>query len=231
MSCEKCRYLLWSADSVRRELPSWASEHLDACGSCAREWAARRELGRELRLWGERLREPPGELRDRRVLRAVTVTSGADDAPVWLPHSLAPPRAPGLSLSLLLGLSLVVLGSVAFGFGLGHTGFQESPSSGPTDPSWLPPTHHVGFPLSEAPAFWEGSTYLLVGPPGGPYQVVGTAEWSAVDELHTPFGRSSELVVAVGPAGGWSRGKSVAIDDLAATETRILARRVLDKSL
>jgi len=87
--------------------------------------------------------------------------------------------------------------------------------------------HRVGLSPSGIEALSDGNTYLLAGPMGGPYEVVGVVTWGQVDTAALPVVDRGEIVVAVGPAGGWSRGKSLAMNDLHDRDVEILGRRAL----
>lgn len=89
--------------------------------------------------------------------------------------------------------------------------------------------HRVGLSPAAVDALSQGNTYLLAGPMDGPYQVVGVVTWGQVDTTSLPVVDQGEIVVAVGPAGGWSRGKSLAMNDLA-DGGEILGRRSLPSS-
>ena len=86
--------------------------------------------------------------------------------------------------------------------------------------------HTVGLSPDGIEALSQGNTYLLAGPMDGPYEVVGVVTWGQVDTAALPAVDRGEIVVAVGPAGGWSRGKSLAMNDLAG-DAEILGRRAL----
>ena len=73
----------------------------------------------------------------------------------------------------------------------------------------------------------EGNTYMLIGPRGGPYQVIDVTTWDRAESVGPTVAGRDELVLAVGPAGGWSRGKTLLLGDLAGSGTEILARRAL----
>lgn len=87
--------------------------------------------------------------------------------------------------------------------------------------------HSVGLSRDGVDALSQGNTYLLAGPLGGPYEVVGVVTWGQVDTMSLPVADQGEIVVAVGPAGGWSRGKSLAMNDLTDRDVEILGRRAL----
>ena len=102
------------------------------------------------------------------------------------------------------------------------TGLQRAGGDG------HPRLHDVRLSEDAVEALSEGNTYLLTGPVGGPYEVVGIVGWDTTDsELQARRDDQGEIVIAVGPAGGWSRGTQLAVSALAAPNVEIIGRRAL----
>jgi hypothetical protein len=85
----------------------------------------------------------------------------------------------------------------------------------------------VGLSKSAVDHFQMGNTYLLLGRVGGPYQVISVGGWDDLESLPVPTTGRSEIVVAVGPAGGFSTGIELAANDLIERNVEILGRRAL----
>ena len=102
------------------------------------------------------------------------------------------------------------------------TGLQRAGGEG------HPRLHDVRLSEGAVEALSEGNTYLLTGPVGGPYEVVGIVGWDTTDsELQARRDDEGEIVIAVGPAGGWSRGTQLAVSALADPDVEIIGRRAL----
>ncbi len=157
--------------------------------------------------------------------------AAADPAP---PRGWQPPRA---TPQWMLAAALVLGAALAIGFSVGRytAPASEAPVTISTTSSGLllssrVRTHQVGLSSGAIAALSDGNTYLLAGPVGGPYEVVGVVGWGEVDEATLPTSARSEIVVAVGPAGGWSKGIELAMNDLQAEDIEILGRRALPSS-
>ena len=152
------------------------------------------------------------------------------------PPAWQPPRATAqwmVAAALVLGAALVI------GLSVGRMSTHVWPVPGAGVQATIATTndavivsqrsriHSVGLSAGGIEALSEGNTYLLAGPRGGPYEVVGVVNWGQVDSASIPMVDQGEIVVAVGPAGGWSRGKSLAMNDLADRDVEILGRRAL----
>lgn len=143
-----------------------------------------------------------------------------------------PPRA---SAQWMLAAALVLGAALSIGFSAGRmtapTGADAPVTISATASGLLlssrPRTHQVGLSSDAVTALSEGNTYLLAGPVGGPYEVVGVVGWGRFDEMVLPTSPRSEVVVAVGPAGGWSKGIELAMNDLQGQDVEILGRRAL----
>jgi hypothetical protein len=142
-----------------------------------------------------------------------------------------------LAACLLLGFTLLlgfVAGRLSTGAGLvfeprGAAGIHATLATTGDGVTWQigPRVHRVGLDSQAIDTLREGNTYLLAGPVGGPYEVLGVVSWDDVGALPLPTRDKGEVVVAVGPAGGWSRGKQLVAHDLSHPGVEILGRRAL----
>ncbi len=145
-----------------------------------------------------------------------------------------PPRA---TPQWMAAAALVLAATLAIGFAAGRA--TAPPSTAPVTHATLATTtdglqlshrhriHKVGLSPDAIDALSQGNTYLLTGPIGGPYQVVGVVGWDNLDDVPLPTTARSEIVVAVGPAGGFSKGNQLAANDLTSQDVEILGRRAL----
>lgn len=140
------------------------------------------------------------------------------------PRSWSPPRA---SIAWMVAAACLLIGSLGLGFALG----RHSAPAAPTAESLLSPrprVHSVALGQDAVRGLQEGNTYLLSGPVGGPYRVLGVVDWTDADFVAPlPASDDSEIVVASGPAGGWSRGKQLGVVDLQGPQVEILGRRAV----
>ncbi len=160
------------------------------------------------------------------------------------PEWIAPPQEPAstawqpppASVRWMVAAGLLLVGSLSLGFLGGRMTADPPPlhaalatASDGLLLQALPRVHSVGLSSSAVDTIARGNTYLLAGPLGGPYEVMGVVRWDETDYLPVPTaGERGEIVVAVGPAGGWSRGKQLALNDLSASSVEILGRRAID---
>lgn len=144
---------------------------------------------------------------------------------------------PTASIRWMVAACLLLVSSLALGFAAGrvtaeptlplHAALATAPEG--LVLGSLPRVHSVGLSSEAVDTIARGNTYLLAGPLGGPYEVMGVVRWDETDTLPVPLGEErGEIVVAVGPAGGWSRGKQLALNDLSASSVEILGRRAID---
>jgi hypothetical protein len=247
MDCNSLSLWIWEVLEAPSNLPDEVDEHLRVCRSCAGEYAARRSLDQDLKELRADEQEEPSEAINRRVLSALAARAepGTTARPPAL--GIVTPSAVGagesmarggrggireavraISPLLALGLALSAVG--VLGFSLGQSSIH-SPPAGEVVASWarFPRTHQVVLSERAIEALEVGSTYMLVGPRGGPYQVIDVTTWERADSVGPTVAGRDELVLAVGPAGGWSRGKTVLLGDLAGSGTEILARRALKR--
>lgn len=134
----------------------------------------------------------------------------------------APPARPTTRAwqqrALLLTL---IVGVGSLGFVLGRS---SAPAPGPA-PAFVPEIHTT---IATGQPTAPGNTYLLTGPVGGPYEVVGVVGNGADGEQDlTPNADAGELLIAIGPAGGWPRGAKLAVSDLTNSGVEIIERRSL----
>ncbi len=146
-----------------------------------------------------------------------------------------PPRAtPGW----MVAAAMLLVASLLIGFQLGRYTAPKVPQVHATLATTsdgivlkgMPRVHSVGLSPEAVDTLARGNTYLLSGPLGGPYEVMGVVRWDETEFLPVPTtsDERGEIVVAVGPAGGWSRGKRLALNDLSASDVEILGRRAID---
>jgi hypothetical protein len=228
------------------EAPAVASgeleRHLDGCDLCRAEIEARRSLDLDFRELRAEEQEEPSEAVNRRVLSALGAPAGGTGtkkrpALGLVPQQIAaetPPLPASVSrtvlreVSPLLALSAALAASLLLGFILGQSRVSwPQPASAVQVIQPQPRSHQVVLSERGLEALGDGNTYMLIGPSVGPYQVIDVTSWDRADAVGpTSLGRD-ELVIAVGPAGGWSRGKTVLLGDLAGSGAEILARRAL----
>ncbi len=146
-----------------------------------------------------------------------------------------PPRA---TAGWMVAASMLLVASLLVGFLLGRQSVPTVPAVHATLATTtdgvilkgMPRVHSVGLSAEAVDTLNRGNTYLLSGPLGGPYEVMGVVSWDDAEFLPVPStsDERGEVVVAVGPAGGWSRGKRLALNDLSASDVEILGRRAID---
>jgi|GEM_PF-1714710 len=165
--------------------------------------------------------------------------AGLEDRPDWgaprepAARSWQPPRA---SIAWMVAAALLLGGALSIGFlagratapALDSTLALARPASAIVLPD-RPRVHSVGLSRDSLNNVETGNTYLLSGPVGGPYEVVGVVSWENANLLPMPMADQEEIVVALGPAGGWSRGKLLALNDLQSNDVEILGRRAVDR--
>ena len=152
------------------------------------------------------------------------------------PSAWQPPRA---TVQWMVAAALVLGAALIIGLSAGRMSTHIWPVPGAAVHATISSTndavivshrsrvHSVGLSAGGVAALSQGNTYLLAGPMGGPYEVVGIVNWGQVDSASIPMMDQGEIVVAVGPAGGWSRGKSLAMNDLVDRDVEILGRRAV----
>lgn len=220
--CERCRSWIWeSADN--EPAPAEIERHLDSCAACRDEARARRAVSRDLfRLGREEGSEAPPSALDRRVLSAAHATAGLPQPRGW---SRGAPAA--LPWALVAALALALAGLT--GYELGRVD--------PIPPAQLPPAatqpvrgHSVSLSSTALRALSDSGTFLLAGPEGGPYEVVGTMRWDGVAPdlaASTSGERHRELLVAVGPEDSMDEGHQIGLVELYQQGHSILGRRAL----
>jgi hypothetical protein len=118
-------------------------------------------------------------------------------------------------------LAALIVGVGSLGFALGRS---SAPPPG-AEPAFAPEIHTT---IATAQPSAPGNTYLLTGPIGGPYEVVGVVGHEEPGERDLkPYVDSGELLIAIGPAGGWPRGARLAVSDLINPGVEIIERRPL----
>ena len=242
MDCSDTFRWIWEVLEAPASLSPDLQAHLESCASCSREFEARRRLDLDLRTFRTEEQEEPSEAVNRRVLSALAPTDllarrrekpDLGLVPQQPASSQDSPSAPGFrsafrEVSPLLAFAAALAASLLVGFNLGQSSFGLRAAGQTVEVIKAPPrSHQVGLSERALEALEEGNTYMLIGPLGGPYQVIDVTSWERAESVGpTSFGRD-ELVLAVGPAGGWSRGKTLLLGDLASPGVEILARRAL----
>ena len=178
------------------------------------------------------------------IARDLADTGRVSIRPEWqLPQADAPAHRgwepPRATAGWMLAASMVLVASLLIGFQLGRLSSPKVPQVHATLATTtdgivlkgMPRVHSVGLSPEAVDTLNRGNTYLLSGPLGGPYEVMGVVRWDENESLPVPSSRDErgEIVVAVGPAGGWSRGKRLALNDLSASDVEILGRRAIDR--
>ncbi|MBJ93604.1 MAG: hypothetical protein CMP23_03930 [Rickettsiales bacterium] len=242
MDCKTTSPWIWEVLEAPAEPPARLAAHLASCADCRAQFEARLALDQDLRELRMREQEEPSESVNCRVLGALPGVGPSIDRAARGHLGLVSDAHLGAEklgsasswrtfwqgMSPLLALSAALAAAVLLGFNLGQ--LQGPPSAASPTPALmaqLPRVHQVGLSERALQALEEGNTYMLIGPHGGPYQIIDVTRWEGAGSVGpTPMGRD-ELLLVVGPAGGWSRGKTVLIGDLAGSGAEILARRAL----
>jgi hypothetical protein len=146
----------------------------------------------------------------------------------------APREVPRATPMWMAAAAAILLLATGFGFVAGRYSTPPQDDAAPpgtalatTSGTDLHRVHSVSMNKVGLQGLLDGSTYLLVGPRGGPYRVVGAVQWDELDERVLPQGSGEEIVLAVGPAGGWIPGRRLAMTDLSNPKVSILARRAM----
>ncbi len=249
LHCEEVQGWIWGERHDGTTPPPGVQDHLASCESCREERTARSALSLDLRNLRSELNELPPRDLDHRVLDAAAGAvasreSGAFEPVRTRPAAPAPVATPRwmTAAAALLGAA-VLLGFLAGRFtATGVQGFAGNPASaavhttlataspGPAmDWRNMHRPHQVGISPDGLNRLQDGATYLMTGPVGGPYQVVGAVRFEEVDlPAVFPRGELSEIVVAVGPSEGWAPGRELALADLSESGAEILGRRKVE---
>lgn len=226
--------------AYEEEPPADVGGHLSACAACRDERSARQEVDSDLRGLRWALDEAPPASADRLVTRA-TRDAVADEAPGFIGapittevhHHYSGNDAPRATPGWMLAAAAIVFLSLGAGFWAGRAtgsfddGTHATLATLPAEWQDVYKTHKVGLRRSGLDAIMTGSTYLLTGPRGGPYKVVGKVTWDDLDMQVLPSASNEEIVVAVSPEGDWAQGSRLALNDLTNPDVSILARRAL----
>ncbi len=215
MDCEQALDWIWAAEAPWDEPPAEIGLHLRVCAECHAERRARLQTSRALR----RLRaqdELPPHATDLRILAAAAAAARA------VPPS-GSPRLPLATPRWMAAAATILVVSLGLGFITGRATAGTVTRAPPTF-SPLPRAHEVGLSHGGLAAFADGQTYLLAGPAGGPYEVVGSVHFADVD-LRAARG-NDELVVAVGPDAVVA-GENLSAHDLSDMGLEIVGRRAV----
>jgi len=221
------------------EAPPDVGGHLAACAACREERDAREKGDGDMRGLRWALDEAPPGSADRLVTTAAR-DAVADEAPGFLAapittevhHHYSGNEAPRATPGWMRAAAAIVFISLGAGFWAGRaTAPDDAPHATLATLQFegqdVHKTHNVGLRRSGIDAIMTGSTYLLTGPRGGPYKVVGRVSWDDLDMQVLPSHGNEEIVVAVSPEGDWAQGSRLALNDLSDPDVSILARRAL----
>jgi len=246
IGCAEIQDWIWGAQFDTATAPEEFLAHLAACGECRDERAARGALALDLRNLRAELNELPPRDLDHRVLdaaaEAVAARESGQYAPVRpsAPPPLATPRwmtaaAALMGAAVLLGFlagRFTATGAQGFAGGPGpavHTTLATAAPQAAIDWRNMHRPHQVGISPDGLSRLQDGRTYLMTGPVGGPYQVVGAVTFEEVELPNVyPRGQLKEIVVAVGPSDGWAPGREIALADLNESGAEILGRRKVE---
>ncbi len=249
--CEEVRDWIWSTRLDIDQPPDDYREHLAGCGFCSEEQFARGALSTDLRALRTELNEEPPRALGRRVLEVVSAGTAPRDSAshhrVSVPPVSAPPQA---TPQWMVSAAALLMGALLLGFlggrftATGFSGFAgASPQAVHTTLATAPAgsaargidwrnmhrPHQVGISPAGLSRLQDGRTYLMTGPVGGPYQVVGAVRFEEVDlPAVLPRGEHKEIVVAVGPTDGWHTGRELALAELSESGAEILGRRKVE---
>ena len=242
MNCNDASRWIWEVLEAPSILPEDLQAHVRDCTRCDAQYVARRGLDQDLKDLRAVEQEEPSEAVNRRVLSGMaerSAPSSSQQAPalgIVRPQSGSASAAPANTPlreairehSPVLALAAALCAALLLGFSLGQSRLGPPlPASSEPSLQRYPRSHHVELSARAIESLEEGNTYMLIGPRGGPYQVIDVTTWDRVESVGPTVAGRDELVLAVGPAGGWSRGKTLLLGDLAGSGTEILARRAL----
>jgi hypothetical protein len=247
VGCVEAQDWIWGTRIDITPASPGVHEHIRTCAECREEHSARGALSVDLRNLRTELNEVPPRSLDHAVLAAaadaVAARESGDHPPVQLRPLAPPPVATPrwmAAAAALLGAA-VLLGFVAGRFtATGASGFaggvaapvHTTLATGATSSvGWrgMHRPHQVGISPDGMTRLQDGRTYLMTGPVGGPYQVVGAVRFDEVDLPSVfPRGELKEIVVAVGPSEGWQTGNELAMADLSESGAEILGRRMVE---
>jgi len=243
--CDLSQTWIWESESVDELPPDAIGAHIEGCDPCQDELRARHATARELRALRFILDEAPPQRTDRAVLM------GVGEALVGESEAFAPPASittevhhhhgashgPRATPAWMLAAAAILFVALGTGFFAGRLTLAPlGPSSAASTHTALATLgsgedvhkmHKVGLRASGLDGLMAGDTYLLTGPRGGPYRVVGRVSVDQVDRSALPAAGNEEIVVAVASQGEWSPDTRLALADLSDPGVSILARRSL----
>lgn len=240
--CEEVQDWVWGTRIDGSPAPGGVHRHLEACAPCREEWSARSSLGAELRALRAEFDEAPPRALDHRVLDTAAAAVATRESGVYRPVRLptTSPSGPVATPTWMTAAAALLCGALLLGFLAGRftspavSGFAAGTAMHTTlatAASWntMHRPHQVGISPDGLSRLQDGRTYLMTGPVGGPYEVVGAVSFDDVDLPSVfPRGELKEIVVAVGPSEGWQPGRELAVADLSASGAEILGRRRLE---
>lgn len=242
--CEQSQTWIWETEHVDELPPEAIADHLEACQPCQGELRARRATARDLRALRFALEEAPPQRTNRAVLMSVGEALAQESEAFAPPGSITTevhhhhgaangPRATPIWMLAAAAILFVALGT---GFFAGRLTVFSAPIATSLSHTALATLgsgedvhkmHKVGLRNAGLDGLMTGNTYLLTGPRGGPYRVVGRVTVDQVDRSALPAAGNEEIVVAVASQGDWSPDTRLALNDLSDPGVSILARRSL----
>jgi len=243
--CETSQVWIWETEDLDELPPDDIAEHIRDCTPCQDEVRARRDVARDLRALRFAMDEAPPQRTDRAVLMSV------GEAMVHEADSFVPPTAittevhhhhggdsaPRATPAWMLAAAAVLFMALGTGFFAGRMTVPPIPMASPSTSHATLATfaggddvhrmHSVGLRQSGLEGLMAGDTWLLAGPRGGPYRVVGRVNVDTLDRTALPAAGNEEIVVAVASEGQWAPDKRLALNDLSDPGVSILARRSL----
>ncbi|MCO4769556.1 MAG: hypothetical protein KDA24_05950 [Deltaproteobacteria bacterium] len=245
--CESSQTWIWEVESVDELPPQPISDHIDGCTPCQGELRARRDVARDLRALRFALDEAPPQRTDRAVLMGVGEAMVQEQEAFLPPASITTEvhhhhgghQAPRATPSWMLAAAAILFVALGSGFFAGRMSVPPAPvvTTAPAGVTALATfhgqdvhkMHTVGLRQAGLQGLMAGDTWLLTGPRGGPYRVVGRVNVDQLDTNSLPSSGNEEIVVAVASEGQWSADKRLALNDLSDPGVSILARRSLSQ--
>ena len=243
-NCDESQTWIWESETVDELPPEAIGAHIGECEPCQEELRARVATARDLRALRFVMDEAPPQRTDRAVLM------GVGEALVQESEAFAPPasittevhhhhggnHSPRATPAWMLAAAAILFMALGTGFFAGRLSVPMGPVAGSASHTAFATLgagedvhkmHSVGLRPSGLDGLMAGDTYLLTGPRGGPYRVVGRVTVDQVDRSALPAAGNEEIVVAVASQGEWAADRRLALNDLSDPGVSILARRSL----
>jgi len=242
--CVQSETWIWETEHVDELPPQPIADHIEACAPCQGELRARRATARDLRALRFALDEAPPQRTNRAVLMSVGEAL-AQESEAFAPpanittevhHHHGASQSPRATPTWMIAAAAILFVALGTGFFAGRLTVSTPSAATSTTHTALATLgsgedvhkmHKVGLRNSGLDGLMAGDTYLLTGPRGGPYRVVGRVTVDQVDRSALPAAGNEEIVVAVASQGEWSPDTRLALNDLSDPGVSILARRSL----